>query len=101
MEPQESRKQRKRERKGQRQGAGEVDLGAKMADLWTSDPAIQQALENTLQNLGPLQKAVDQLNQRLDVQDKEVKELGEAVEEQADAQTMATLDGCTVNSMKL
>ncbi|GCB85312.1 hypothetical protein scyTo_0025921 [Scyliorhinus torazame] len=78
MEPRESRKQRKRERIGQRQGAGEADPGAKMEDLWTSDPAIQQALENMLQvikssfeslkrdNLDSLQKAVDQLNQRLD-----------------------------------
>ncbi|GCB60392.1 hypothetical protein scyTo_0006865 [Scyliorhinus torazame] len=90
MELRESRKQRKRERKGQRQGAGEADPGAKMADLWTSDPAIQQALENMLQvikssfeslkqdNLDPLQEAVAQLNQRLDAQDKNVKELGEA-----------------------
>ncbi|GCB86348.1 hypothetical protein scyTo_0027023, partial [Scyliorhinus torazame] len=104
MELRESRKQRKRERKGQRQGAGKADPGAKMADLQTSDPAIQQALENMLQmikssfrslkrdNLAPLQKAVDQLNQRLDTQDEKVKELGEAVEEQADVQTIAALE---------
>ncbi|GCB85514.1 hypothetical protein scyTo_0026169, partial [Scyliorhinus torazame] len=42
--------------------------------------------------MDPLQKAVDQLNQRLDAQDEKVKELREAVEEQADAQTIAALE---------
>ncbi|GCB65191.1 hypothetical protein scyTo_0009932 [Scyliorhinus torazame] len=103
METKKSRKQRKQEKKGQRQSGVGADPGRRTADQ-TVDQTIQAALDNMLQvikgrfedmkrdNLESLQKAVEQVNQRREAQNKKVKELVKAVAEQADSQMIAAIE---------